>query len=152
MIGRAGLVSHIGEFIAERVFSLELEDSRTNKGFDGRFKKGKLKGKTVNVKLYPKRERFIDWKDDALPDYFLILAGPKGKGRRPVMIRNVFVFDSKQTRGVLLSRGVNIPLDKRVQASVRDYQWKEAEIYPNPSNPILRLTPSQRDMLAFFSD
>ena len=77
IIGRPGLLGHVGEFIASRVFDIKLEHSAAAKGIDGRFTSGPLAGQTVNVKWCAKREGLLDIRPDALPDYYLVLAGPK---------------------------------------------------------------------------
>src|SRR5436190_16511565 len=56
IIGRPSLIGHLGEYIAARVFDITLEESAINKGFDGRFCKGPLVGKSVNVKWYAKKD------------------------------------------------------------------------------------------------
>lgn len=60
LIGRPALPRHIGEYIASKIFNIELEEFATSKGIDGRFTEGPLKGKTVNIKLYGKREGLLD--------------------------------------------------------------------------------------------
>jgi len=158
LIGCPGLVQNIGEYVAEKVFNLKLEKSKTTKGFDGRFTLGGLRGRTVNVKIYPEREGFIDWKDDALPDYFLILAGPKRKGRRttgkghPLIITNTYLFDTRKLRRLLVSRNVQIKraTNRTVQASVRVSDWEEAEVFPKRRCMLMNLSPKQKKMLALF--
>ena len=56
IIGKPALNGHIGEYIASKIFGIKLEASATSKGIDGRFNEGSLKGKSVNVKLYGKKE------------------------------------------------------------------------------------------------
>ena len=73
LIGRPALVGHIGEWIAQEVFSMRLEDSAVQKGFDGRFCAGPLVGKTVNVKWYGKREGLLDVNPDGVPDLYLVM-------------------------------------------------------------------------------
>ena len=48
IIGRPAHSGHIGEFVASRIFKVELVESASNVGFDGRFSCGELAGKTVN--------------------------------------------------------------------------------------------------------
>lgn len=43
-------------------------------------------------------------------------------------------------------RGVRVG----VATSVRRHFWDEAEIYPSPNNPALRLTPEQVSMIKMF--
>lgn len=47
---------HLGEWIASRVFDIELEPTATATAIDGRFRSGSLRGRTVNIKWYLKRE------------------------------------------------------------------------------------------------
>lgn len=60
MIGRPALSSHIGEYVASKIFGISLEDSATARGIDRRFNEGPLKGQSVNVKLYGYKENILD--------------------------------------------------------------------------------------------
>jgi hypothetical protein len=60
LIGRPAGVGHIGEYVASVVFGIELETSAVKAGYDGRFMEGRLAGRTVNIKLYGKRESLLD--------------------------------------------------------------------------------------------
>lgn len=157
LIGYPGTISNIGEYLAEQVFGVDLEKSKTQRAFDGKFTQGNLSGRTVNVKIARERERFIDWRDDALPEYFLILTGSRRqsgksvKRSRPILVTNVYLFNVKETRKNLHSRGVIPPHGERVQASVTNDQWDEAEIYPKQTSQLLTLTPRQKQMLSLFS-
>jgi len=51
LIGRPATQGHIGEFIAAKVFGIELEAGATHKASDGRFASGPLAGKSVDVKF-----------------------------------------------------------------------------------------------------
>jgi len=77
LIGRPALMGHVREFIAARIFGIALEQSATRKAFDGRFTDGPLARKSVNINWYAKQEGVLDIRRDALPDYYLVLAGPK---------------------------------------------------------------------------
>jgi hypothetical protein len=79
IIGRPALIGHIGEWIAAKIFNIQLEQSAVNKGFDGSFRSGPLINKTVNVKYYATHDRLLDIRSNALPDYFLVMAGPRPK-------------------------------------------------------------------------
>src|ERR1700752_2421185 len=50
----------IGEWIAERIFDIELETAANAAGYDGRFTTGGLTGRTVNIKAYTKQESMLD--------------------------------------------------------------------------------------------
>jgi len=54
----------MGEWIASKVFDIQLEDSAVAKAIDGRFRSGPLAGKTVNIKIYGKREGLLDTNSD----------------------------------------------------------------------------------------
>ncbi len=49
IIGRPAQIGHIGEYIASKIFGIELEDSAVHPGSDGRFIDGPLAGKSVNI-------------------------------------------------------------------------------------------------------
>jgi len=93
---RPATIGHTGEYIAAEIFDIELEESANAKGIDGHFRSGTLAGRTVNVKWYSKLEYMLDINPGALPDYFLVMTGPKGQavssrgGIRPWLINYVF--------------------------------------------------------------
>lgn len=153
IIGRPGLINYVGEYIASEIFKIELEQSGSEKGIDGRFTQGTLKGKTVNIKFYPKRENLLDINSDCLPDYYLVLTGPKtspGSSRgstRPWVISAVYLFESQRLINELEKRGVKIG----TATSVISKLWDEAEIYPNQRNGILLLSEEQIQQLKLFS-
>ncbi len=101
IIRRPSLPSHIGEFIASRIFGIKLEVSATAKGIDGVFVEGPLNGKTVNVKLYGKQEGILDVTTHSLADYYLVLTGPKSPpvtsrgATRPLVIDHVNLFEMR---------------------------------------------------------
>ena len=152
IIGRPGLVGHVGEYIASEVFHITLEDSATQKGIDGRFASGPLRDKSVNIKWYAKREGLLDINPDHLPDFFLVLAGPKtaaasSRGTaRPWRVSSVFLFDSHELIEALHRRGVKIG----IATSVANHLWEEAQIYPEGPSNILPLSQEQRGKLALF--
>ncbi len=49
LIGRPMTSGHLGEWIAARVFDIELEASAVAAGIDGRFRSDPLQGRTVNT-------------------------------------------------------------------------------------------------------
>ena len=78
--GRPATIGHTGEYIASQIFDIELEESASAKGIDGRFRSGSMAGKTVNIKWYGKLEYMLDITPDFLPDYYLgIFAYPPKK-------------------------------------------------------------------------
>lgn len=153
LIGRPAQIGHIGEWIASKVFDIELEKSAVAKGFDGRFRSGPLQGKTVNVKYYGKREGLLDIRVDALPDYFLALVGPRPRSMtsrgeaRLWHIDWVFLFHALNLLSHLQERGVNIG----VATSVIGQQWDLAEIYPKAKNSTLSLDQNQWNLLQLFN-
>lgn len=154
LIGRPAHPGHLGEFVASRIFDIELHESASSMGSDGHFRNGPLAGKSVNIKKYSLHQNILDIRADALPDYYLVLTGPKdsqGISRgttQPWVIEHVFLFDAHTLVQRLKQRGVKL----NVATSVRQELWREAEIYPSPNNPALRLTDSQRSMLEMFRD
>ena len=67
---------HLGEWLAARVFDIELEPAATATAIDGRFRSGSLRGRTVNIKWHLKREGLLDMSESDLLDYYLVLTGP----------------------------------------------------------------------------
>ena len=152
IIDRPAQIGHIGEYIASRVFDIVLERSAVNPGSDGRFSSGPLAGKSINVKMYGKREGLLDIRPEYLPDYFLVLTGPKStaidsKGRpRPWGVNEVFLFEAQPLIDRLRDRGVKLG----VATSVREVEWKAARIYPVSSGSPLTLTQAQQDAIRLF--
>ena len=153
IIGRPALSGHIGEYIASKIFKIELEYSAVVKGIDGVFTQGTLKGKTVNIKLYGKQERMLDITPGSLADYYLVLTGPKSapvtsRGEsRPLVISSVYLFNMVKLVGKLKRRGVKIG----VATSVAKSYWEEAEIYPRKTSGEMELTQEQVRLINLFS-
>jgi len=153
IIGRPALASHIGEFIASKIFKIILESSATAKGIDGVFVEGSLKGKTVNIKLYGKQEGILDITTDGLADYYLVLTGSKSppvtsRGQsRPLVISCVYLFEMKPLLEKLRTRKVKIG----IATSVASSYWEEAEIYPRSMSRQLKITEEQAKQLRLFS-
>lgn len=145
IIDRPSLAGHIGEYIASKILKIKLADSTTAKGFDGIFSDGPLMGKTVNIKIYGKREGLLDISPENLADYYLVLTGPKlepvtSRGSsRPLVISNVYLFEMTKLVKELRERGVKIG----VATSVAKHLWEEAEIYPHKINDKLELLEEQ---------
>ena len=152
IVGRPALIGHVGEFIASRIFRIELERVANARGFDGRFADGSLAGKTVNVKWYAKLEGMLDIRPDALPDYFLVLAVPPGRSyhvarREALVIESVYLFEAMPLVQSLEQRGVKIG----IPTSLAKAFWLDAEIHPEQHNEALVLTQEQRELLRLFS-
>ena len=152
LIGRPALTGHIGEYIASKIFNIELESSAARKGIDGRFTEGALKGRTVNIKIYGKREGLLDISLENLADYYLVMAGPQSQSMtskgaaRPIVISNVYLFKMNELLTELGNRGVKI----RVATSVARKYWDSAEIFPHQTNKKFILTKKQCELLRSF--
>lgn len=67
LIGRPAASGHLGEFIAARVFDIELEASAAARAIDGRFNGGALAGRSVNVKCYSVQQAYSTSSRKAAP-------------------------------------------------------------------------------------
>lgn len=145
-------IGHTGEYIASCVFDIELESSVAAKGHDGKFMSGNLAGSTVNIKWYGKLEYLLDINPEAVPDYYLVMTGPKMQlqssrdGIRPWVIQHVFLFHGPELLADLKDRGVKIG----TATSVQKHTWRAAEIFPNHRNMSFRLTDEQMEMIFQF--
>ena len=154
VIGRPAHPWYIGEFVAARVFDIKLNKSATQKGTDGYFSSGPLAGKSVDVKKHSTESGTLDIRIDALPDFFLVLTGPRtpptsSRGEtQPWTIEAIFLFEAALLARELNERGVKVG----VATSVRRRYWDAAEIYPSPKNSALQLNPEQIAVIELFSD
>ncbi len=152
LVGRPAQLGSVGEYIAAQIFKIRLFESATHPDSDGRFLEGPLAGRTVNVKWYPRRENNVDLKPECDCDFHLVMTGPfRTAGRasgteRPWLITAVYLFETLRLIEELRQRGVRIG----VAASVREYQWHAAEVYPQQIDPRLFLSDEQRELLALF--
>jgi hypothetical protein len=152
IIGRPAQLGHVGEYIASHIFNIKLEESASFKGSDGVFTDGRLKDQSVNIKWYTKREGLLDINPDGIPDYYLVLTGPKSvspssRGTiRPWVVESVYVFESTELIGLLKERGVKLG----IASSVKRDLWDAAEIYPRQEQTKLILTDEQRGLLSLF--
>ncbi len=149
IIDRPSHSGHLGEFVAAKIFDIDLFKSATHKGADGRFTRGALAGKSVNVKKYSKDEGLLDINRDALPDYYLVLTGPKSQPTtsrgtvQPWVIESVYLFGAHE-----LVAQLKVKIG--TATSVRRYLWDEARIYPSTRNATLQLNSDQHDLLGMF--
>ncbi len=149
---RPATIGHTGEYIASVIFDIELEESASEKGLDGRFRSGSMAGKSVNIKWYSKLENILDITPDFLPDFYLVMTGPKELegtskgGIRPWLINYVFLFNAAELLIELNARGVKIG----TATSVRKHEWQAAEIYPNKRSTVYRMTDDQMGMVLAF--
>lgn len=152
ILDRPAQLGHLGEFVASKLFDIQLEAPANNRGFDGRFSKGLLAGKTVDVKTYAKREGIIDLRVQDLPDYYLVLSGPRApaassRGKdRPWVIDGIHLFEARPLVNALLSRGVKVG----VASSVSVEYWTKAELYPASTSELLPLSAEQRAWIERF--
>ena len=151
-IGRPAHPGHIGDFVAAAIFDIALLESVTHVGARGHFTRGPLAGRSVNIRKYSLDQGLLDIRLDALPDFFLVLTGPRAPATssrgttQPWTIESVYLLEAAPLVAHLSERGVKIG----VATSVRRQVWDEAEIYPSPRNSRLRLTPEQVSMVRLF--
>jgi hypothetical protein len=152
MLGRPAETGDIGEWIASKIFDIELAAAANNTAFDGHFTTGDLVGRTVNVKTYLRQYSTLDVTEHSSLDYYLIFTGPKsnlGSSRgtlRPFCIESVYLFKSADLLTELRATGKVIGIATGINVA----WWKAAEIYPLPTNPALMLNDHQRSRLALF--
>lgn len=154
IIGRPAERGHIGEYIAGLIFDIELKPSANHRGSDGVFKSGPLAGNTVNIKTYGKRENILDIRPEYLPDYYLVLTGPKTSATssrgtiRPWVINEVFLFKAKPLVEALRKNNKKIS----TATYIRKKCWERARIYPVSSNSPLQLPESQQICIRRFKN
>ena len=152
LVNRPALPGHVGEFIASRIFGIELEESAVRAGFDGHFEAGSLEGASVNIKFYGFLEYLLDI-GQVRPDYYLVLTGPTRAaissrgGTRPWGIEHVFLFRADVLVSALEERGVRVG----VATSVRKELWDANRIYPSHQGAPLEITDAQTSRLDLFS-
>ena len=154
ILDRPAHTGHLADFIAARIFQIALLESASHKGMDGHFTDGPLAGRSVNIRFASKNDGLLNMNLDSPPDFYLVMTGPKtqpasSRGTTsPWVISSAFLFDASDLLQRLNKRGVKIG----IATSVARYFWDEAEIYPRPSNPVLRPTSEQRSLLDMFRE
>ena len=160
VIGRPAQSGHLAEYIASQIFEIRLEDSASSKGIDGHFTKGKLKGRTVNVKYKGKNDGLLTVDPSGVADVYLVLAGPKSPNRssrgksRPWVIESVFIFELKKLISRLDERATQKGRGKArlgTATSISWSDWNEFEIYPRQNSRLINVTDLQRKALRLFS-
>ena len=152
LINRPSNVGHIGEYVASKIFHIKLAESASNKGFDGFITDLPLKDRSVNIKWFAKNDGLMNINPNALPDYYLVLTGPKsppGSSRgqfHPWIITCIYLFDSRQLIETLKGRNVKIG----IATSVQKHLWDKAEIFPAKNN-LFQISQEQREALQLFS-
>jgi hypothetical protein len=152
LIQRPAERGHLGEYIASKIFNIELNQSASHPGFDGIFQSGQLTGKSVDIKFYGKQDRTHNIGLQYLPDYYLIMtgeiahaAGSRSK-KNALVIKHVYLFEAKSLVTHLQAQGVTVG----VATSIRKTEWDAAEIYPTQTNLDLLVTEDQRHFLKLF--
>lgn len=150
--GRPALIGHTGEFVAARIFGIQLVPSAANRAHDGHFKGDPLDCRSVNIKWYTKHDGLLAVSAGEQPDYYLVLTGPRTPPvssvgtTRSWVIESVFLFDASKLVAALLASGAKLS----VATSIRKHLWEAAEIYPTQRNTLLVLSDEQRAQLALF--
>lgn len=141
LIGRPATTGNIGEWVASRIFDIELHPTGVHAGSDGVFRSGALAGRSVNVKTYSKYEGMLDIGDHPA-DYYLVLVGPRsapaipGTSRRlPFTVEAVYLFDMPALRSALQAGGIKTG----IATSVRNDLWEAQRLYPGESHPVVKL-------------
>ncbi len=152
LLDRPVTTGHIGEWIAARIFDIELENAANVAGYDGRVRTGAaLTGRTVNVKAYAKHEGMLDVNLRAPLDYCLVFAGRKAaamssRGTRTVLRRNrrawVRVCSALLRRSYATSSGSP---DQYISAAQRA---RESKPIPSLADAILYRSRSDLEKIA----
>ncbi len=155
LIGRPAHAGHIAEFVASKIFDIELHFAATVKASDGFFRSGPFRGKSVNVKYGSRNSGILDVVHslDAgdHPDVYLVFTGPRSGAVTsrntfaPWVITDVYVFESMQLLKDL--RGLKLG----VATSIRRQLWQTASIYPEANDVLYPLSPEQRALLKLFA-
>lgn len=151
LIGRPVQVQSVGEYIASVIFGIALEEVTPHKSSDGRFTRGPLAGRTVDIQWHPRHDGILHLKTDPLPDFYLVFVGSKEATMFhnlsiPWVIEAVYLFDARELYTALRERGVLIGKGTSITGPL----WERAEIYPAQRNTGLMLTSEEKEMLALF--
>lgn len=124
---------HIAEWIASKVFPIELNGNSNQPEYDGVFNSGSLKGKFVDIKYHAVNNHLLNINSKLTNDvYLLVFTGPYETAQssrdkdRPFCISNIYLFNENELYMELKDR-VKIS----VATSVKKKYWDENEIYPN---------------------
>lgn len=152
LLGTPVNLNTVGACIAANILGIRLSSTTPSNVFTGTFTVAHLAGKAVDVQWYPRREGSMHVHSDPPPDYYLILAGPKQESSttralvNPWIIASVHLFDGHTLLNIVRERRVQIGS----RTSVISQLWEQAEIFPIQRNPLLPLTPEQRQLLQLF--
>lgn len=153
LIHRPAQLGHVGEYLAHKIFGVQLHDTAIHKGSDGIFRGGVLDGCSVDVKCYPKNEGVLDVNPGCVCDYYLVFTGPRGPAQRtsdttrPWLIEAVYLFDARE----LIAELKRFGLRSYQATSIRRALWDAAEIYPTAGNPAFALSDQQRKLLELYA-
>jgi hypothetical protein len=149
LIGRSAQANNIGEYIASLILRITLDEKGKRRGYDGRFSSGPLAGQTVDIQWHPRHDGLLNIKLDALPNYYLVLAGHDASSlgiASPWVIESIFLFNASELLNALRERGVQIGSGTSVTGPL----WERAEIYPVPRNNKLVIADEERKLLVLF--
>ena len=109
----------------------------------------------MNVKWYGKRTGVLDINPHGVPDYYLVMTGPKaaaGNARGqtlPWVITEVFLFDAS----ALVERLRGAGRTPGVATSVRQHEWEAARVHPATAIDVpMTLTEAEREALKLFAE
>jgi hypothetical protein len=149
VIGRPAQAGNIGEYIASIIFRIALDEAGKRDGYDGRFTRGPLAGRTVDVQWHPRQDGLLNIRPEAVPDYYMVLVGPQtvpDGTTNPWLIESIFLFNSHELLLALRERGVQIGSGTSVTGPL----WERAEIYPVARNTRLPVSDEERKLLVLF--
>jgi hypothetical protein len=149
LIGRPASLAHVGAYIAARVFDIVLAQPPAPDGCAGHFRGGLLAGRSVSVQWHLKHAGRIDLAPEALPDFYLVLTGPRATAAlsRSWVIDYAYCFDAPELVRRLRARG---QAQIGAAAPIRQADWMDAEVYPHPVFTRLVIPDEQRRLLALF--
>lgn len=147
--GRPASLGHLGEYIAARIFDIELAPSANHKSIDGWFRSGPLLSKSVNVKWYAYQESILDMCVEDPPDFYLVLTGAKNLagraiGPRPWSIESVFIFPDAELRSLLTCK-------IGVATSLKQEHWQRWQVFPLRGEGGVKVNELQRNQLRMFA-
>jgi len=160
IIGRPANIGALGEYIASRIFDIELHENAVTKASDGTFRlPTALAGRSVNIKFYSRMGGLLDMATSVdrtwHPDYYLVMSGPIPKSattkgtQAPLVIDRIYLFDVDLLLSELLDRPK--PVKPGIATSIRKHIWEAAMIYPTQINQSLILSEEQRRALRLFA-
>ncbi|NPV08443.1 MAG: hypothetical protein HPY83_10860 [Anaerolineae bacterium] len=151
--GRPAQLGHVGEYMAPRVFGIDLVESASQRSIDGYFRQGPLAGSSVDVKSSTKQDGLLNLSTSAEPDFYLVLTGSRqapGPSRgqtRPWTIESVYLFEARELIAALRELGVGLG----IATGVRRHLWQRAEPCPVQRNLRPPLSEQQRQFLRRFA-